>query len=186
MQHRAIYKIISHSDLIEVVFENSLNQLEYLASIGVYYEDQKFMNQYLDFKEISKKNLPVMKYLGFNFSKDSIVNYVYRNESNNLLKTLSLIKNNYYMISYLKGDESTRKHELAHYEFWKSIDLQKLIFKLSSSKLYSEIENGLIKLGYCKEVVPTEIYAFSKIKDTTLPIKLNNKLQLIKCILNNK
>jgi hypothetical protein len=86
------------------------------------------------------------------------------------------------MISYLKNDSDTRNHEIAHYEYWKDSRIQKSIDSLykSNPKLYQELEKDLVKLGYLKDVVPTEIYAFSKVYDSTLPRKLNCNLNKIK------
>lgn len=182
-----MYKITQTNDLVEIVFENKQSQIKEFATIGVYYEDTINSGKFMTLEQIQKKNLVVLQYMGFNFSKQQIIRFL--NSKNNTLKKsqfltdlLSNYKSDFYMISYVKNDDDTRNHEIAHYEFWKYDKIPKLINKLTKSnpKLYQEIEKDLIKLGYSKDVVHTEIYAFSKVYEKTLPHKLNCNLQVIK------
>lgn len=172
--------ILTSKDLIEVVFENKQEQIKQFASIGVYFEDTQFSGKLLSLEEIQKKNRTVLQYLGFNFSKSQIVEFVKQSKiKSELFEKILSNTGNFYMISYLKNDTNTRNHEIAHYEYWKHESVQKSIHKMSNSKLYQEIEKELIKLGYSKDVVPTEIYAFRKVYEKTLPHKLNCNLQKI-------
>ena len=169
--------------LVEIVFENKQEQLKTFASIGVYFEDTIFSGKIMTLEQIQKKNLVVLQYLGFNFSKEQIVEFLKINNNKMLSDLVSKHKTDFYLISYLKNDSDTRNHEIAHYEYWKSKGIQKSIEKLSESKLYQEIEKDFVKLGYSKEVVPTEIYAFSKVYEKNLPHRLNYNLQKIKKLL---
>ena len=114
-----MYKITQTNDLVEVVFENKQEQIKELATIAVYYEDTINSGKFMTLEQIQKKNLVVLQYMGFNFSKQQIIEFL--NSKNNTLKSefltdlLSNYKSDFYMISYVKDDTETRNHEIAHF-----------------------------------------------------------------------
>jgi hypothetical protein len=164
-------------DLISLIYTSKRDQINNLSRLGIYYEDPEYYNKILSLEEINKKNRPVLHYQGFNFSSEQLNNFINltTNQDSKLESKLLDSLNNkmesksYYIITYIKGDKATREHELAHYEYWKDNNIDKIINKLLTKKEFSSLSKNMEKLGYHSSIVNTEIYAFSKVFDNTLP-----------------
>lgn len=172
-------------NLIEIRYNNKREQVEHLGSLGVYLEDPIYFRKVMETKEIKKKNRPVLQYYGFNFSSKELEEYVSKNSNSTEAKLLDTLNNrmdtdNYYIISYVKKDESTYNHEMAHYEFWNDSKIQSKIEKLTHKGHYDTLIKNLEKLGYHKSVINTEIYAFSKVFENTLPNNIKKDLHIIR------
>jgi len=184
-----IVKSFNRDDLVEICYANKRDQVEQLATLGVYYEDPIFSNKLMDFKEIKKKNRPVLNYLGFNFSSDQFKDFIKINSTGveskifESIKSIMTMKEKYYIISYIKGDKNTFDHEIAHYEFWKDEKIQDKIEKISNQREYNSLFKNMEKLGYHEKIINTEVYAFSKVIDQTLPIMIKKDLMNVRKIL---
>lgn len=178
--------IKKYNNLVELHYSTKKDQVDHLSSIGVYLEDPIFQGKVMDSKEIKKKNRPVLQYLGFNFSSQDLEDYVSKNKSSSEGKLLESInkymesKEPYYIISYVKGDTSTYEHEMAHYEYWSDEKIQDKMEKILGKKSYENLEKNMEKLGYHKSIINTEIYAFSKVFENSLPIVIKKDLMSIR------
>lgn len=173
---------LTDKDLVEIEFKDKQSQFEEFSQCAVYYEDQKYSNKVLTKENIKKLNLSVVQYLGYNFSSNQLSEFnklcsmhIYK-DIQNITRKLS---NEYYVISYIHGDEETRKHELAHYEYWKTYSVRQNISKLVSKNKCDYVVKELMKLGYSEQVIETEIYAFGKVEDLNMNIKLRRELKKI-------
>lgn len=173
-----------NNNLIEVVYKNKQEQTQDLSSMAVYFEDTRYTKTYLTYSEIKQKHLTVLNYMGFNFSSEQIDTYI-QETKDTLFKDkfrdiLSHFNDRYYFVSYIQGDTNTRDHELAHYEFWNNTQHNKTIQKLIQQGLCNTLTKEFLKLGYSEDVIPTEIYAFTKIEDKTLPLIIKREISHIK------
>ena len=125
-----------------------------------------FIDEYIEFDG-------VLGYFSFweghNFPKHKLIKFMYAfsgdltTREKNLLNVSNLIEDDGYIIAYVKGDDMTFKHEMAHALFFNNLDYAtECINALKNipKDVFEKYRNALKDLNYNDEVIDDEMQAY--------------------------